>query len=45
VPSAEEVTAQKHRVGERGWDAHHGPLAADAGTGGGVLCFCEIRGC
>ena len=45
VPSAEEVTAKKHRVGEGGWDAHHGPPAADAGTGGGVLCFCEIRGC
>ena len=39
--SAEEVTAKKHRVGERGWDAHHGPPAADAGTG--VWCSVFVR--
>ena len=41
VPSAEAVTAKKHRVGERVWDAHHGPPAAAAGTGG--RCSVSVR--
>ena len=34
---ADEVTAKKHRAGERGRDGHCGPPAANVGGGGGSL--------
>lgn len=37
VPSAEAVTAKKHRVGNRVWDAHHGLQLLLLGLGAGAL--------